>query len=85
MHGLKKSPLHWNVNKKSADPVIHSNFGSNPFDYDDESDKKQTVKPSSKTPPEPSAATPNLRTNPFDDDEIKETPSHYYLSSTTRL
>lgn len=85
MHGLKKSPLHWNAKKKSADPMIHSNSGLNPFDYDDESDKKQIVKPSSKMPPEPSAATPNLSTNPFDDDEIKETPLHSYSSSTARL
>ncbi|PHU02972.1 hypothetical protein BC332_28223 [Capsicum chinense] len=44
MHDLKKSPLHWNAKKKFADPMIHSNSGSNPFDYDDESDKKQIGK-----------------------------------------
>ncbi|PHT46272.1 SNAP25 -like proteinous protein SNAP33 [Capsicum baccatum] len=84
MHGLKKSPLHWNARKKSADPVVHSNPGLNPFDSDDESDMKQTVKPSSRTPPQPSAANPNLSANLFDDDEIKETPSHAYSTSTAR-
>lgn len=84
MHGLKKSPLHRSARKKSADPVAHSNSGSNPFDSDNESDKKQTVKPSRKISSEPSAAAPNLSTNPFDDDEIKETPSHAYSTSTAR-
>ncbi|XP_059299871.1 SNAP25 homologous protein SNAP33-like isoform X2 [Lycium ferocissimum] len=84
MHGLKKSPLHWNARKKSPDPVVHGNSGSNPFDSDDESDKKQTVKPSRRTSSDPSVATPNLSTNPFDDDEIKETPSSAYSTSTVR-
>ncbi|KAK4370906.1 hypothetical protein RND71_010381 [Anisodus tanguticus] len=83
MHGLKKSPLHWNARKKSEDPVVHGNSGSNPFDSDDESDKKQTVKPS-RTSSEPSVPTQTLSTNPFDDDEIKETPSRAYSTSTAR-
>lgn len=84
MHGLKKSRFHRNARKKSVDPVVHGNSGSNPFDSDDESDKKQTVKPSRRTSSEPSAATPNLSTNPFYDDEIKVTPSHAYSTSTAR-
>ncbi|XP_055829203.1 SNAP25 homologous protein SNAP33-like [Solanum dulcamara] len=84
MHGLKKSPIHWSARKKSVDPVAHSNPGSNPFDSDDDSEKKQTVKPSRRTSSEPSAATPNLSTNLFDDDEVKETPSHAFSTSTAR-
>ncbi|KAJ8563193.1 hypothetical protein K7X08_031645 [Anisodus acutangulus] len=83
MHGLKKSPLHWNARNKSADPVVRGNSGSNPFDSDDESDEKQTVKPS-RASSEPSVPTQNLSTNPFDDDEIKETPSRAYSTSTAR-
>ncbi|KAK4374595.1 hypothetical protein RND71_005272 [Anisodus tanguticus] len=83
MHGLKKSPLHWNARKKSVDPVVHGSSGSNPFDSDDESDKKQTVKPS-RTSSKPSVPTQNLSTNPFDDDETKETPSRAYSTSTAR-
>lgn len=83
MHGFKKSPLHWNARKNSADPAFHGKSGSNPFDSDDESDKKQTVKPR-RTSSEPSVATPNLSANPFDDEEIKETPSRAYSTSTAR-
>lgn len=83
MHGFKKSPLHWNARKNSADPALHGKSGSNPFDSDDESDKKQTVKPR-RTSSEPSVATPNLSANPFDDEEIKETPSRPYSTSTAR-
>lgn len=83
MHGFKKSPLHWNARKNSADPALHGKSGSNPFDSDDESDKKQTVKPR-RTSSEPSVATPNLSANPFDDEEIKETPSRAYSTSTAR-
>ncbi|CAN4099390.1 unnamed protein product [Withania somnifera] len=84
MHGLKKSPFHRNDRKKFEDPVVHGTSGSNPFDSDDESDKKQTTKPSKRTSSEPSAATPNLSTNPFDDDEIKETNSLAYSTLTER-
>ncbi|XP_016515367.1 SNAP25 homologous protein SNAP33 [Nicotiana tabacum] len=84
MHGFKKSPLHWNARKNSADPAFHGKSGSNPFDSDDESDKRQTVKPSRRTSSEPSVATPNLSANPFDDEEIKETPSRAYSTSTAR-
>ncbi|OIT02873.1 PREDICTED: SNAP25 homologous protein SNAP33-like [Nicotiana attenuata] len=84
MHGFKKSPLHWNARKNSADPAFLGKSGSNPFDSDDESDKRQTVKPSRRTSSEPSVATPNLSANPFDDEEIKETPSRAYSTSTAR-
>lgn len=84
MHGFKKSPLHWNARKNSTDPAFHGKSGSNPFDSDDESDKRQTVKPSRRTSSEPSVATPNLSANPFDDEEIKETPSRAYSTSTAR-
>ncbi|CAN4100389.1 unnamed protein product [Withania somnifera] len=81
MHGLKKSPFHWNARKKSEDPAVHGNSGSNPFDSDGESDKMQTVKPSKTTSLEPSQ---NLSTKLFDDDEVKEPNSRAYSTSTDR-
>ncbi|KAK2999993.1 hypothetical protein RJ639_024188 [Escallonia herrerae] len=50
-------------------------MSANPFDSDNESDNKQTHKPSRRTSSEPSLVTPNLHANLFDDDEGKKTSS----------
>lgn len=62
MSGLKKPHLH--------KPRFPSQPTSNPFDSDDEIDKKSTLKPSKKPSSEPSI-TPNSKTSFFDDNEIK--------------
>ncbi|KAL0416152.1 UNVERIFIED_CONTAM: SNAP25 homologous protein SNAP33 [Sesamum latifolium] len=49
MFGLKKSPLHRFSKHNSADPGFPVNNRANPFDSDDESDNKQTLKSSGRT------------------------------------
>ncbi|CAA0826600.1 SNAP25 homologous protein SNAP33 [Striga hermonthica] len=87
MFGHKKSPLHRFSKHKSAEPGFPANnIRSNPFGSDDESDSKQTLKPSARTSSEPSLLTSNLNTNPFDfDDEVKVNPtSQGFLASSAR-
>ncbi|KAJ9163555.1 hypothetical protein P3X46_023207 [Hevea brasiliensis] len=74
MFGLKKSPLKLGKRSK-VDPEYPDPPRPNPFDSDDELDKKQTLKPSRKTSSEPNLTTPDFSTNPFDDDEERETSS----------
>lgn len=81
MFGLKKSPLHRNANNHFANPGSGGYSSSNPFDSDNESDKKQTIKPARRTSSEPSLITPHLSTNPFDD--IKGTHSSAYSATST--
>ncbi|KAK6148609.1 hypothetical protein DH2020_019521 [Rehmannia glutinosa] len=72
MFGLKKSPIHGVSKHNSADQRLPPvNTRTNPFDSDDESDNKQTLKTSGRTSSEPSLFTSDLSTNPFDDDEMK--------------
>ncbi|WCJ35877.1 soluble N-ethylmaleimide-sensitive factor adaptor protein 33 [Euphorbia peplus] len=86
MFGLKKSPL--KVGNTKVDPGYPHPPTANPFDSDDESDKKQTLKPSRKTPPESSrkpsrkpssehnlTVPNNFGANPFDDDGETQTSS----------
>lgn len=82
MFGLKKSPLHRNTRNHSVDPGFHTHSSSNPFDSDDENDKKQNVK-ASRSSSEPSLVAPNLSTNPFDDDETKGGKSSSAYSFTS--
>ncbi|XP_065878219.1 SNAP25 homologous protein SNAP33-like [Euphorbia lathyris] len=96
MFGLRKSPL--KVANSKVDPGYPQPPTSNPFDSDDELDKKQTLKPSRKTPPEsslrpsrktssePNLTAPNFGANPFDDDgEIQaSSSSSYSLYSSAR-
>nr|GLL22142.1 SNAP25 homologous protein SNAP33-like [Ipomoea trifida] len=93
MFGLNKFPLHRNTRNHSVDPGFHTHSSSNPFDSDDEYDKKQTVKasksssePASKSSSEPTLVAPNLSTNPFDDDETKvgKSSSAYSFTSADR-
>nr|GMC55296.1 SNAP25 homologous protein SNAP33-like [Ipomoea batatas] len=83
MFGHKKSPLHGNA--KSHSIVPGSNSTSNPFDSDDECDKKQNVK-QSRTSSEPTPGTLNTSTNPFDDDGAKgkSSSSSTYSFTTER-
>ncbi|KAF2312839.1 hypothetical protein GH714_040889 [Hevea brasiliensis] len=74
MFGLKKSPLKPGKRSK-VDPEYPDPPRPNPFDSNDELDKKQTLKPSRKTSSEPNLTTPDFSTNPFDDDEERETSS----------
>ncbi|KAK4350332.1 hypothetical protein RND71_029645 [Anisodus tanguticus] len=85
MFRLKKSPLHQIAKNHSADPGFHNFPSSNPFDSDNESDSKQTLKPSRRTSSEPSLITPQKSTNPFDDDDdvIKGTHSSAYSVTST--
>lgn len=69
MFGHKKSPLRGNA--------------KNPFDSDDECDKKQNVKQSG-TSSQPTPVTLNTNTNPFDDDEAKGKSSSAYSFTTER-
>ncbi|CAI9281480.1 unnamed protein product [Lactuca saligna] len=63
MSGLNKKP-------HQHKPRFPSQPTSNPFDSDDEIDKKSTLKPSKKPSSEPSL-TPNSKTSLFDNNEIK--------------
>lgn len=82
MFALKKSPLHRNAKHTSVGSGFDS---SNPFDSDGESEKKQTLTSARRTSSEPSLVTQGQNTNPFDDDEVKETSSSAYsLTSSAR-
>ncbi|CAK9148003.1 unnamed protein product [Ilex paraguariensis] len=82
MFSHRKSPLNKLAKHSSVEPG-YSN--SNPFDSDNESDNKKTLNPSRRTSSEPTLVTPNLSTNPFDDDEIKGTSSSSYsITSSAR-
>ncbi|CAN0896061.1 SNAP25 homologous protein SNAP33 [Linum grandiflorum] len=70
MFGLTKSPLripkHNKVDQQHAAPAK-----SNPFDSDDESPSKETMKLSKRSASEPDLSTQGSSTNPFDDVEDK--------------
>ncbi|CAH9120938.1 unnamed protein product [Cuscuta epithymum] len=84
MFGVKKSSLHRIAKTHSVDPGFSTPPpASNPFDSDDEYDKKPNVKPS-RSSSEPALVAPNLSSNPFDDDaETKGVPSSSAYSSYT--
>ncbi|XP_057953156.1 SNAP25 homologous protein SNAP33-like [Malania oleifera] len=75
MRGFKKSPLNKVSKQNSVDPKFSGSSSSNPFDFDNESDNKQTINPSRRASSEPAVVTPNFKTNPFDDDEERQTSS----------
>nr|AEB71568.1 SNAP33 [Solanum chacoense] len=84
MFRLKKSLLHRNARNHSVNPGSGGYSSSNPFDSDNESDNKETIKPARRTSSEPSLITPHLSTNPFDDDDdIKRTHSSAYSATST--
>ncbi|XP_021733939.1 SNAP25 homologous protein SNAP33-like [Chenopodium quinoa] len=70
MNGIKNSPLHRFAKPSSAGRKVPSDASYNPFDSDDESDKKPPTQVSSTK--QNSGASKNLpnssMTNPFDDD-----------------
>ncbi|KAJ0754953.1 putative target SNARE coiled-coil domain-containing protein [Helianthus annuus] len=71
MFGHKKLHLHKAV-KNTVDPRLPSQPSSNPFDSDDEIDKRSTLKPSKRTSSETSSMTPNSSTTLFDDSEFNK-------------
>lgn len=85
MFGLKKSPLNKNAKQNSVGPGFPGHSTPNPFDSDDGLGGKKTLNPSRRTSSEPTLVTPNLSTNPFDDDEGKRnSSSSYSLGLTSR-
>lgn len=69
MIGIKNSPLHRFAKPSSARSKVPSNTSSNPFDSDDESDRKPKQGSATKPPSAPPKDLPNSSmTNPFDDD-----------------
>lgn len=81
---FKRSPLN-KVKHNSVGTGYPISSSPNPFDSDDE-DKKHTVKPS-RSSSEPALITPNLKSNPFDDDNSGKrtsSSSSYSLTSTDR-
>ncbi|PWA63726.1 soluble N-ethylmaleimide-sensitive factor adaptor protein 33 [Artemisia annua] len=65
MFGHKKPHLHRTAKQNTVDPRVPSQPSSNPFDSDDEIDKKSTQKPSS--------LTPGSRAGLFDNNEVNGT------------
>lgn len=84
MFGLKKSPLHRFSKHKSADAEFPITTHANPFESGNEFEPKNNIKSSGRTSSESSLVTPDLSTNPFDDDEVKVTSSQSFLNSSTR-
>ncbi|KAI3785662.1 hypothetical protein L1987_44786 [Smallanthus sonchifolius] len=68
MFGHTKPHLH-KAAKNTVDPRVPSQPSSNPFDSDDEIDKKSTLKPSKGTSSEHSSLTSNSNTTLFYDSE----------------
>ncbi|KAH9615378.1 hypothetical protein KSS87_013403 [Heliosperma pusillum] len=69
MSGIRSSPLPKFSKPSSAPPKVSSKAGANPFDSDDESDKKPTVRSSANSSSQPpSHSSKSSMTNPFDDD-----------------
>uniref|UniRef100_A0A5B6ZCQ0 t-SNARE coiled-coil homology domain-containing protein n=1 Tax=Davidia involucrata TaxID=16924 RepID=A0A5B6ZCQ0_DAVIN len=85
MFSHRKSPLNKNAKQNSVDPGFPGYSSPNPFDSDNESDNKQTLKPSRRASSEPKIVTPDFSTNPFDDYDTKGTSSSSYsLTSAAR-
>ncbi|KAJ0795703.1 putative target SNARE coiled-coil domain-containing protein [Helianthus annuus] len=82
MFGLKKPHFHHRIAKNnSVDPNLSDKHAPNPFDSDDELDKKSTLKPS-RTSSEPTVLAHDSRAALFDDDEVKG--SGYKVSYASR-
>lgn len=72
MFGIKKPHFPHRITKhNSVDPGFSSQHAANPFDSDDELDKKPTLNPARRTSSEPSALVQNSRDLLFEDDEVK--------------
>ncbi|KAL7619226.1 hypothetical protein Lser_V15G00545 [Lactuca serriola] len=83
MFGIKKPHFHRPTKHNSVDPGFPGQHASNPFDSDDEIDKKSTPNPARRTSSEPSVLTQDSRAALFDDDdEVKG--SGYKLSYASR-
>lgn len=84
MFGHKKSPLNKNAKQTSVDPGFLGYHSPNPFDSDDESNNKQSLKPSSRASSDSTLASRNISTNPFDIDEVRKTSTSSYSLSSAR-
>lgn len=83
MFGIKRPHLHRPTKHNSVDPGFPGQHTPNPFDSDDEIDKKSTPNPTRRTSSEPSVLTQDSRSALFDDDnEVKG--SGYKLSYASR-
>ncbi|GJZ61083.1 SNAP25 homologous protein SNAP33-like protein [Tanacetum coccineum] len=83
MFGIKRPHFHHRIAKhNSVDPGFPTQHAPNPFDSDDESDKKPTLNPARRTSSEPSALVQDSRAMLFDDDEVKG--SGYKVSYASR-
>ncbi|KAG9138060.1 hypothetical protein Leryth_001326 [Lithospermum erythrorhizon] len=80
MYTHKKSPLHVKAKRNSVDLRLSGQSSANPFDSDDECDKKQAVAP----PRSSSDPSQNIRANLFDEDHNNGTSSAYPLNSAER-
>ncbi|KAK1436485.1 hypothetical protein QVD17_02265 [Tagetes erecta] len=84
MFGLKKPHFHHRLAKNnSADPNFSDKHASNPFDSDDDLDKKSTPNPARRTSSEPSVMTQDPRAALFDDDH-EDKGSGYKVSYASR-
>lgn len=86
MVGFKNSPLHRFAKPSSAGPTVPSRTSSNPFDSDDELDKKSSHKSTAKPSPiKPSPNIPNSSmTNPFDDGDDGKDAEKVVTSSNSK-
>lgn len=80
MFSHKKSPIHVKAKRNPVQPRLSGQSSANPFDSDDELDKKQSVAPT-RSSSEPSQ---NLRANLLDEDHNKGASSAHSLSSAER-
>lgn len=85
MFGIKKPHFHRPAKHNSVDPGFPGQHTSNPFDSDDEIDKKSTPipNPARRTSSEPSVLTQDSRSALFDDDNESK-GSGYKLSYASR-
>ncbi|KAG9153273.1 hypothetical protein Leryth_024091 [Lithospermum erythrorhizon] len=80
MFSHKKSPIHVKAKRNSVDPRLSSQSSANPFDSDDEFDKKQTLAPHRSS----SDPSQNVRASLFDEDHNKGASSAYSMSSAEK-
>lgn len=85
MFGIKKPHLHLHRTGKN-NAVDPGHRAPNPFDSDDELDKKPTLNQTRRTSSEPAVLNPDSRASLFDDDEVKGSSgsSGYKLSYASR-
>ena len=83
MFGIKKPHLHLHRTAKT-NSVDQGQHAQNPFDSDDEFDKKSTLNQTRRTSSEPAVLTQNSRASLFDDEDEVKGSSGYKLSYASR-